>query len=239
MSLNERFRQFELECSIKCQTYELREFCNWLRNTYSTQHEFLINYAIRKIQFDSTNGDINLAMIEITNYIYHKYKYNYQSGIQTDNSEVDDLPELDEIDNRDDLQLLRDMEIEEAIYTPEEIMTAALINDIRSGLLFYDIMNRIRSEVNINRKFNIESIVEGENEKNMEEEKECNICFDIYKKDEFVTFNCKHEFCKTCVKKTIQSDKRPHPCCGYCRGKICKLTSRKIEVQTELSELII
>jgi hypothetical protein len=203
-----------------------------LRNTYSTEHEFLINYAIRKIHFDSTNGDINLVMIEITNYIYNTYKYNYQTGRQIDNSEVDDLPELDERDDRDDV-------IEEPIYTSEEMMTAALINDIRSGLLFYDMMNRIRSEVNINRKFNIESIVEEEFEKNIEEEKECNICFDIYKKDEFVTFNCKHEFCKTCVKKTIQSDKRPHPCCGYCRGKICKLTSRKIEVQTELSELII
>ena len=250
MTTNERFRQFELECSIKCQTCQLHEFCDWLRSTYNTQHEFLTSYAVRKINLDSTNSDINLVIIEITNYIYNLYTYNHSTNLQEftsleeadSNSELDDLPELIDIEDNivHDLTSimvnLRNMDSEEVI--TDEMMRASLINDYTSALLFQEMFTRIREERLLQKKFNIESVIELD-EISYQEEKECDICFDSYKKDQFVSFNCKHEFCKTCVKKSIESDKRPHPCCGYCRTKICKMTSRTIEVQLELSELII
>lgn len=242
---NERFRQFELECSIKCQTFQLHEFCDWLRTTYSGQHDFLINYAIRKINFDSTNSDINLVMIEITNYIYDNYKYNYSTtlpeSIDTD-SELDDLPELIELE--DDLVSLmtnlRNRVTNEYVINPtDEMMTTALINDYTSGLLFQEMFTRIHDERLLQRKFNIESVVEADETISREEENECNICYENHKNENFVSLNCKHEFCKTCVKNAIKSDKRKTPCCAYCREKISKITSRTIEVQEELSELII
>ena len=239
------FRQFELECSIKCQDISIEDFCVWMSDIpYS--HEFLTSYALRKCNFVSVNNELNELINEISIYIYRTYKYNYLTtlpesiDIDTD-SELDDLPDLIDTEDNivDDLTLmltnLRNSTIEEVV--TDEMLTAALINDYRSAILFQEMFTRIREERLLQKKFKIESVVE-EGDTNCED-RECCICYNNCKSEDFVSLNCKHEFCKTCIKNSIKSDKRPEPCCAYCRGKISKMTSRTIEVQSELSELII
>ena len=56
--------------------------------------------------------------------------------------------------------------------------------------------------------------------------KKCFICFENYKQSEFIKLGCNHEFCKDCTKKALRSDKRPKPCCAYCRTEVTKLISK-------------
>jgi len=238
-----RFRQFELECSIKCQDLSINDFRVWL-NEKDYPIDLLMSYALNKCNFVYVNNTLFGLIDEISNYIYRKYKYGYSGtllesiDIDTD-SELDDLPEL--VDIEDDLLSLmtnlRNMEPRENLMTPEN-MEAALMNDVRSAVLFQEMMDRIKQDRLLHRKFKIDSIVEAD-ATNCKEEMECCICFESYKREVFVSLNCKHEFCKSCLKNAIKSDKREDPCCAYCRDKISKMTSRTIEVQSELSELIL
>jgi hypothetical protein len=60
---------------------------------------------------------------------------------------------------------------------------------------------------------------------------ECNICYEEYEKKNFIKLNCGHEFCKDCIKQSLQNEKRPMPCCAFCREVIknLELSSKSIE----------
>jgi hypothetical protein len=107
------------------------------------------------------------------------------------------------------------------------------------ALLFSEMIQTIREESREsreNRKLNILSLIETNN--NMDENCECNICWDEKEKNKFVKFNCNHEFCKDCVIKSLRSEQRDKPCCALCRTEVKSITSRTSLVKNELAEFI-
>ena len=238
---DQRLRELEVECSIQCQTMEQNEFYDWMYQTYGNESTLLKTYAAKKCHIVVSRTDIFMCIDAITQYIYHTYKYQYET-------DYSDMPELDPIESnfeQDMVRILEDMRnpVEREIITPNppftNDMVSALQNDfMRSAVLFLEMTRNmdIRT-INEQKKFAIESIIEPDPE--LEQSSECCICFENYKKEKFVTLNCKHEFCNDCLKKALYSDNRPIPCCAYCRTEVTKMISRTTDVYNELAELIL
>jgi hypothetical protein len=104
--------------------------------------------------------------------------------------------------------------------------------------LFNNMITTIREQYNAVRKLNILSSVENNENENINENCECNICWEEKEKKNFVKFGCNHEFCKDCVIKTLRTDQRENPCCALCRAEVKSIVSRTNLVQTELADII-
>ena len=121
----------------------------------------------------------------------------------------------------------------------------ARMNSPLSNYDFYDSMrrnlNNYYMESSLVKRFNIETILEEQTLEieNKETISECFICFENYKQSEFIKLGCNHEFCKDCTKKALRSDKRPKPCCAYCRTEVTKLISKTKEIHDDLLELVV
>jgi late competence protein required for DNA uptake (superfamily II DNA/RNA helicase) len=92
-------------------------------------------------------------------------------------------------------------------------------------------------ESNINRKFDIKINV-NENMDNLNEKCECEICHEENENKNFVKLNCGHEFCKDCIKKSLQNEKKVTPCCALCRGDITNFDVYEESIKNEFNELI-
>ena len=95
------------------------------------------------------------------------------------------------------------------------------------------------NEINrqIDRKFNI-NIKILKNCNYNSEKCECNICYDEYEKEDFVKLDCGHEFCKDCVKKSLQNEIKENLYCSFCRFEIKNIQLRKESIKDEFDELI-
>jgi len=68
---------------------------------------------------------------------------------------------------------------------------------------------------------------------------ECTICYEDQENIEFIKLNCGHEFCKDCIKKTLQNEIKETVCCALCRKKIEKFEFKSEKVRTEFTDLIV
>ena len=213
-----RLLDFELTCATQCQTLSEVEFYNWLSQTYNENDSNLLKtYAAKKTRTPTYQlNDITNCKYSITNYIYDTYRYSYNYSIYNDLSVQEN-------------------------YNLEIRMNTSLINDINSAYMFLDMINttnlRRIEEQQLSRKFSISSILQEHDD--TEECLDCCICFENYKKTEFVTLNCNHEFCNGCLQKSLQSDIREKPCCAYCRTEITTITSNTSKVYNEMANLIL
>lgn len=107
------------------------------------------------------------------------------------------------------------------------LMSVMFINFIR-GINENNITNNTRKIWNINIKIS-------ENQENLYETCECNICYDQYEKSQFVKLECGHEFCKECIKKTFENSK---PSCAFCRSEIKNIELKLSSIKEEFNELI-
>ena len=71
-------------------------------------------------------------------------------------------------------------------------------------------------------------------EKNQDIDIECSICYNNYKLEDCVKFNCKHEFCVECTNQLIKSK---HSNCPNCRSEINEITCYKEEPHISLQQL--
>lgn len=111
---------------------------------------------------------------------------------------------------------------------------------ISEVMLFMDMiiyMREMMEENNFNRKFNIKTTI-SENKDCLNGNCECNICYDDHSKKEFVKLDCRHEFCKNCIKKSLQNEKRKTYCCALCRSEIKNFEIYDENIQQELNDLI-
>jgi hypothetical protein len=72
----------------------------------------------------------------------------------------------------------------------------------------------------------------------LNETSECNICYESYKKNNFIKFNCNHEFCKVCVEKSLQNEKKTVLSCALCRSEVTSFEIKDLFIKDELSEFI-
>jgi hypothetical protein len=247
---DQRLRELEVECSIQCQTMDQIEFYDWMYQTYGNESTLLKTYAAKKCHIVVSHTDIFMCIDAITQYIYHTYKYQYENENDSE-TDYSDMPELVDLNDpiesnfeQDMVRILEDMRnpVEREIITQNppftNDMVSALQNDfMRSAMLFLEMTRNMDIRINEPKKFTIESVIEPHTE--LEQSSECCICFENYKKEKFVTLNCKHEFCNGCLKKALCSDNRPKPCCAYCRTEVTKMISRTTDVYNELAELIL
>lgn len=105
------------------------------------------------------------------------------------------------------------------------------------AMMFIEMIRSINESNSINRKFQIKTKIV-ENQDGLEEKCECNICYDEHEKKNFIKLDCGHEFCKDCIKQSLQNERRETPCCAFCRSDIKNFELKLESIKDELDELI-
>jgi hypothetical protein len=103
---------------------------------------------------------------------------------------------------------------------------------------FIDIIRRMSETSELNRKFQIKTKI-SDNIENLEEKCECNICYEERENKLFVKLDCGHEFCKDCIRKSLQNEQRENPCCAFCRSDIKSFELKSETIKDEFNDLII
>ena len=121
------------------------------------------------------------------------------------------------------------------LMTPSAIETESILYD----MMFVEMIRSINSsfEGRLDRKFHITTKI-SEKQDDLEEECECNICYDIHYKQQFIKLDCGHEFCKDCIKQSLQNERRKVPCCAFCRSNIKNFELKLESIKSEFDELI-
>jgi len=174
-------------------------------------------------------ASINAKLNVIASYIYEIYLYQHTSTM-TDEEDDDEYIPLEEALVNVLAEMRRPSGQVEQLSAAD--MEAALRNDIISGYVFSEIMQQasITHPVSLKR---VKSVLKKETFKS-KEAVECAICLDCHDKSVFVAFDCKHEFCKECVKQTLCVKTN----CPNCRGNVKNLISKTREVYNEMSLLV-
>lgn len=105
------------------------------------------------------------------------------------------------------------------------------------AIMFIEMIRAINDSTSLNTKFDIKTKI-SEKQDDLEEELECNICYDIHYKKQFVKLDCGHEFCKECIKQSLQNERRKTPCCAFCRADIKNFELKDESIKNEFNELI-
>jgi hypothetical protein len=246
-------REFELQCANKCQNLTPREFKSWLE--FEVDLELLKIFAARKCNYrtsrDLTIYEIDQCVYKIIEYIYRIYRSNYFTSLgNTNMTSIDGSSDggHNEEEQGFESEMVHLLQSLRNSVTPNEaptneMMTAALDNDMRSAMLFYDMMASINSRrettglmretTGLKRKF----VIELEEEKEEEKEIECFVCFESISTIKCIKQNCSHECCAKCLIKTINVDKRPEALCAICRTPIENLIVKSIDLKNELNKL--
>jgi hypothetical protein len=112
-------------------------------------------------------------------------------------------------------------------------------NAIAWSMIFIEMILSIHEsyESSIYKKFDIKMNM-CENIDELNEKCECNICYEEHENIRFIHFNCGHKFCKDCVKKSLQNEKRENYCCAFCRKEIESFEFREESIKDEFIELM-
>ena len=117
----------------------------------------------------------------------------------------------------------------------EHTLYAMMFADI---IRFIEIIRSISTRSQLNRKFHIKTKI-SEDKDGLEEKCECNICYEEIEKKMFVKLDCGHEFCKDCIKQSLQNEEKKNPCCAFCRRDIKNIELKLESVKNEFNNLII
>ena len=112
----------------------------------------------------------------------------------------------------------------------QQIISPIISNDNLTVSLFMDVIDGIynhlnhQGSTNLNEeKFNIQVSLSNTNSF-VEELSCCSICLEEnISRTNMILLDCKHEFCKSCVKKYFENERLTNPSCALCRQSITKL----------------
>jgi len=97
---------------------------------------------------------------------------------------------------------------------------------------------------NMNKKEKINIILSDDNDMykiddiNYEDYEECVICYDNKHKNEFVSLNCNHEFCGTCIKNVLKKEMfKEESNCALCRKEITTIKCRTKKCVDDLCQI--
>jgi hypothetical protein len=98
----------------------------------------------------------------------------------------------------------------------------------------------IRLPTKINKKLNILSSIEHNDNEDITKICECSICYDEKELKNFVKLGCNHEFCKDCLITTMKTSQinDNNLSCALCRTEVKSVKSRTEQAHTDISELI-
>jgi hypothetical protein len=116
----------------------------------------------------------------------------------------------------------------------------SLSNNLIDAVIFTQMMNSINSTIvdntNLRKKFEIHTKI---NEYKLSESCDCDICYENLEKDNFIKLNCGHEFCKVCIKKSLENEKKDKFTCAFCRAEINEFQLSNQEIRHEFNDLIV
>ena len=253
---SDRLLEFEVICADAVRNFEnTDDFKNWLIQNYINDQLLLKAFAIRKYRL-TTRCNLEQYIHFITEYIFRTYKNTPQTLTQPAtihqpvtlihpaatltplNSELVNHYETEftnlliTIRNRNVVrEQILDQQIAEA-----DMMRMYISYLSYLGSLIVRDEYQIQIPQNQRRTSNLTLMVETDLEENLDENCQCSICWDDKERRQFVKLDCTHEFCKDCMKKTIET--RTNLCCALCRSELRTIRLRSPEVHAELSEVV-
>ena len=232
---DERLHEFERRCINFINDNQLNElyFRDFLLEQASNDPHLIKAFAIKKCNL-STRSQIDVCIESIVNCFRSRFVENQQSNISTEtvtptqtlssqilpNSFLGRLFHLLYINNND------------STYINEYLLFALILNELQ-----HEIQDEDFEIIFNNKKFKINTELI-DCEENLEEICECNICYESYEKVNFIKLNCKHEFCKVCVKKSLQNETKTSLSCALCRNNITDFEIRDLSIKDELKDFI-
>jgi len=114
-------------------------------------------------------------------------------------------------------------------FVPFNENTPVRVSYILEGILL-NMSNDVMNTISVKPEYDIklESI---DNINSDNKETECSVCYNSFKKTNFISLNCKHEFCIDCTEQFINKNITS---CPFCRNKISTLTCYTEELYNKL-----
>lgn len=206
-------------------------FRNFLLQEAINDPNLIKAFAIRKCNA-STRNNIDRCITLIINYFETSY------GIDQNDNLIQEFPTVSlpqsqppslDISNENYRNIYNNLPMNRRDY------------DILMGYMFIDmIMSIHESSESIlkNVKFDIKTKI-SEIQDKFNVKCECNICYEEYEKKQFIKLGCSHEFCKDCIKKSLQNEIGHSPCCALCRLEMKNFELRDLSILNEFNELLI
>jgi len=231
-----RLREFEVICANQVlQTDTQDDFKNWLIQNYMSEQLLIKAFAIKKFRV-TTRASVDSCMNMITEYIFITYKNNNENVeiIEHENNFANDIMSF-----MQELSNVRQQEIQESRTITENQEVRAMEN-ILMREMFIAMMTGIINKTIIEeyKKFRILSTVNNNENEDIGQLCECNICYDNKELQNFVKLGCKHEFCKDCVINTMKTSHNNKLCCAFCRTEVTEIQSRTNQVKNEINNFI-
>lgn len=225
---SDRLLEFEVICADVVKNIHTKiEFKNWLKENYNNELLLIKAFAIKKSRV-STN-DISIYMDLITEYIFTNYKNNWTFEEEENQIENDLLNLLLHIRNNYSIEPLQD----QLIYQNMERM---LLLELSIAYLTNVNNNDNSNDNSYSRKNVMDCTFHINIDENLNEINTCSICYDNKELKNFVTLDCNHEFCESCIIKTLQTNSNIQPCCALCRRKVINIKTRTIESNAKIIE---
>lgn len=218
---DERLSEFERECVTKYIAINYRDglFEAWLKEYYEREPNIVRAYAVRYCGSTIRTFVISIILsikIRISNLVYSSdSEYNERTRLELHDA------------SRELLNL-----VHSDANTPQHPMTTQEVL-----ALFISMVNTFSERTMLVRKFKIETRI-CENHDTMCEDNECNICYELCSKPNFIKLNCGHEFCRCCIKSTFQNSGRRAPVCAFCRSEITSIEISDESIKRDLDEFI-
>lgn len=208
----------EIHLSIRYNERPKERYLNWLFE-YSLHNNDLIKaYGSSKLGVNIRNRRIGDIVYDI--YNYHCRIYSIPESCIPNNNYIN-------LNINENISYINN--INENIDINEN-----MDNIIQSLILLNSIGSLTRNQ---SRRIDIDIKLE-ETQVVIEENKECCICYEEHMCYNFVTLDCKHEFCKNCIKTQLKNITTSNTLrCGLCRHNVKCLEVKTNEILEELTNL--
>jgi hypothetical protein len=223
-----RLLEFEHKCSMKVhKSMNLLDFTFWISDEYSNNKHLLKSYAVKKGLLKIKQRPIIMECCEvISRYICEIFKPEFLVEGNVDVSLESMILELaDHFGNQSERVVMPQFEMEDNINASR----------VMFELLMY---NMFKHSSKLPSMYKISLNIENNENEDPHELCECGVCLDNNKLKDFIKFDCKHEFCKSCVIKLINtkksSDVDNSSTCPYCRVEIQNLICKDIAVRDQI-----
>jgi len=201
----------------------------YLLNKASEQPSLIRAFAISRCGLNS-RSNMDACIIVIIQYFMTDLIENTEEN--NNNENIQETP--DQLNQRWRQFEFSEMGIQELLQNEHNLYTMMFADIIR----FIEIIRSITERPLLNRKFHIKTKI-SDDQTNLEDKCECNICYEEREKKTFIKLDCGHEFCKDCIKQSLQNEQRQNPCCAFCRSDIKNFELKLETVKNEFNDLII
>ena len=190
----------------------------------------------------TTRNNINICIEKIIDYFKPVIQYRKNLLILINSQNVSNEEMLEESQSLPTLPSEEENASNSEVSLEPESNTFDILENINNNapitwsLVFIEMILSIHESRLLNRKFNIKTNYCENND--LSKKYECGICYDEYENKNNIKLNCGHEFCKDCIKKTLQNEKKLNPCCAFCRTEITNLNIYEESVKDEFKDLI-